>query len=242
MKSLVFAFMLFAVSAAAQSITLAEWDAMSIDNKRLLPKYGHHPKSASQLASDQRFLDETMALPQFKNDRHAASNHMIGLGFEYLYRGDLKTAMYRFNQAYLLDSTNTDIYWGYGAVYMTLQDYQRARTQYLEGLALDSTNTHLLTDYSTYHLVQFFGLQDLPDGIVENKKEQVEQPLDSALTLLLKSYRLDPNDQSTTYKLSTVYYYKDDCANAKRYLHESQKLGGRNVTKAYTADLKKKCR
>jgi Tfp pilus assembly protein PilF len=238
-----FAVALFATSATAQPITLAEWNAMSIENKRLLPKYGHKPKSASEVVSDRRFIAETMALPQFANNARAASNHVIGLGFEYLYRGDLKTAMYRFNQAYLLDSTNTDIHWGYGAIYMTLEDYQSGRKQYLEGLALNSTNTHLLTDYSTYLLAQFFILHEMPDhGVIENKKEQETQRLDSALHFLLKSYRLDPKDQSTAYKLSTVYYYKDDCVNATKYLNESKKLGGRNVTKAYTDDLKKKCR
>ena len=35
--------------------------------------------------------------------------------------------MYRFNQAYLLDSTNTDIYWGFGGVYMTLGDFENAK-------------------------------------------------------------------------------------------------------------------
>ncbi len=63
--------------------------------------------------------------------------------------------MYRFNQSYLLDSTSTDIYWGYGAVYMTLQNYEKAREQYLEGLTINPRNVHLLTDYATYFRIRY---------------------------------------------------------------------------------------
>ena len=65
-----------------------------------------------------------MSQEQFKDDKTAASDYLIKLGFNYMYKRDLKTAMYRFNQAYLLDSTNSDIYWGYGAIYMTLGNFE----------------------------------------------------------------------------------------------------------------------
>ena len=139
-----------------------------------------------------------------------ASDHMIRLGFNYLYR-DIKTAMCRFNQAYLLDSTNTDIYWGYGGVYMTLGDYGKAEKQYLEGLAINPKNTHLLTDYGTYFMAQYYNLQPIDEkGALTN--------LDSAITYMTKSFQLDPTDQNTTFKLSICYWNKGDCDNAwKQY-------------------------
>jgi cytochrome c-type biogenesis protein CcmH/NrfG len=95
------------------------WEAESKTNKRLLPRYGYLPKTQEEIKSDSDYIKQMMTLPQFKT-RREASNHLIGLGFQYYYRQDLKTAMYRFNQAYLLDSTNTDIFWGYGAIYRHL--------------------------------------------------------------------------------------------------------------------------
>lgn len=60
--------------------------------------------------------------------------------------------MYRFNQAFLLDSTNSDIYWGYGAVYFMLNRLDLAREQYKTGLNMDPENTRILTDYGTSYM------------------------------------------------------------------------------------------
>src|SRR6188474_763792 len=120
-------------------INFDKWEEESKTNKRLLPRYGHLPKTTGEIKSDSDYIRQTMALPQFKT-RREASNHVIGLGFQYYYRSDFKTAMYRFNQAYLLDSTNTDIFWGYGAIYMAFGRYDLAKDQYEEGLSIDSIN------------------------------------------------------------------------------------------------------
>jgi hypothetical protein len=132
MKNLI-TFCLFILSSSiviAQQMTLDQWNEEAKTNIRCLPKYGHVKKTAGQMEADSEFIQVT--LPRFATKR-LASEHLIDLGFKYLYQ-DVKTAMYRFNQAYLLDSTNSDIYWGYGGVYMILQDYPRAKEQYEGGL------------------------------------------------------------------------------------------------------------
>jgi len=108
-------------------MTWEQWKKESTTDIRLLPKYGHVEKTEKQKESDKVFI-ETI-LKQDSTHRKGA-DRFIRLGFNYLYRDDVKTAMYRFNQAYLLDSTNTDIYWGYGGVYMALGQYQKAKEQY----------------------------------------------------------------------------------------------------------------
>ena len=143
--------------------------------------------------------------------------------------------MYRFNQAYLLDSTNTDIYWGFGAVYMTLGDYSKAEKQYLEGLAINPDNTHLLTDYGTYFMAQYYGLQPI------DKKGALTN-LEKAIDYLTKSYNLDPKDQNTTFKLSICYWNKGDSDNAWKYYDICKELGGQPITEDYTKDLMKKCK
>ena len=221
----------FASTVFGQQMTLEQWNEEAKTNIRLLPKYGHAQKTEAQKHSDKEFIET--ALKQDTTNRKA-SDHLISLGFKYLYR-DIKTAIYRFNQAYLLDSTNTDIYWGFGGVYMTLGDYAKAEQQYKEGLAINPNNTHLLTDYGTYFMAQYYGLQPIDE-------KNALTNLENAITYMLQSYKLDPTDQNTTFKLSICYWNKGDCDNAWKYYDICKELGGQPITEDYTKDLKKKCK
>ncbi len=220
MKNLVIfcLFMLLTSTVVAQQMTLSEWNEQAKSDIRYLPKYGHAKKSAGQIEADSNFIRET--LPQFAG-RRLASEHLVELGFKYLYH-DVKTAMFRFNQAYLLDSTNSDIYWGFGAVYMVLEDYPKAKVQYEEGLSYDPVNTRMMTDYGTY-----FMIQDKPD---------------SAIQYMTRSYKLDSTNQNTSFKLSACYYYKGDCKNAVYFYEKCKSLGGQPLSKEFTDALQAKCK
>lgn len=213
-----------------QQMLLEEWNKESITNKRLIPKYGYQEKSENEKNADIDFIKTALAKDTSNRD---ASNRLIQLGFAYVYK-DLKTAMYRFNQAYLLDSTNTDIYWGFGGVYMTLGDFENAKKQYLIGLSIDSNNTHLLTDYGTYFMIQYFELE-------KTSKNDALTNLDSAISNLMKSYSINPLDENTTYKLSVCFWYKNDCKKALKYHDECKLLGGKPINANYTKDLLEKC-
>lgn len=219
------------ITVYGQQMTWEQWEKESQTNIRLHPKYGNLEKTKEQKKADEEFI-ETI-LKQDSNHRKG-SDHFVSLGFQYLYR-DIKTAMYRFNQAYLLDSTNTDIYWGFGAVYMTLGQYEKAKEQYEEGLKKAPENTHLLTDYGTYFMAQYYALEPI-------EKEIALQNLDSAINYMTQSYNLDPTDQNTLFKLSILYWNKGDCDNAWKYYDECKDLGGRPITEAYTKDLENKCK
>jgi tetratricopeptide (TPR) repeat protein len=221
---------LLTLNAGAQQMSLPKWEEEEKTNIRLLPKYGYKKKTEAQKNSDREFLETVL-----KKDSvpRSASDHLIALGFKYL-QTDIKTAMYRFNQAWLVDSTNTNVYWGFGAVYMTLKDLKRAKEQYTAGLALDRTNTRLLTDYGTYFMMQYY--------LILPMNEQSALPhLDSALSYLGRSYALDARDQNTLFKLSVAYWNKGDCGNAWKYYRECELAGGTPITEEYTNDLKKKC-
>ncbi len=220
----------FTSMVLGQQMTIQQWNEEAKTNIRLLPKYGHAQKTEAQKQSDKEFIET--ALKQDITNRKA-SDHLISLGFKYLHR-DIKTAMYRFNQAYLLDSTNTDIYWGFGGVYLTLGDYSKAEQQYKEGLALNPNNTHLLTDYGTCFLARYYVLQPIDENNALTN-------LENAITYMLQSYKLDPTDQNTTFKLSICYWNKGDCDNAWYYYDVCKELGGQPITEKYTEELKKKC-
>lgn len=218
----------WAQSGNDQNYSFDEWQKESYENIRLLPRYGYAYKSAGQLAADKEFIANIKTDTLFTTMRNASDRH-VALGFEYLYRGNLRVAMYRFNQAYLLDSTNTDDYWGYGSVYMQMGRLDLAEHQYLTGLSKDSLNHHLWTDLATVYSAR---AQNNNDTVALNK----------SIGYLQKSYAIQPKDVNTVYKLSVSHYLKGNCKEAQLYLGECEALGGQPITPEFRAALKNDCK
>lgn len=208
-----------------QRITLSEWQEEAQTNKRLLPKYGHVPKSANELESDSIFIQSIL---ETDGTLQQGSKHLVELGFNYMQQGDIRTAMYRFNQGWLLDSLNANVYWGFGAIFAYFGQTDEQIKQYNEGLDLDPLNTNILTDYGTIHLGNFYD--------TNNKYE-----LYLAIELLRKAYHQDPENYNTLFKLSICYYNLDDCYFAWKYWDKSVEFGGMPIMENFTRDLRKKC-
>lgn len=221
----------FSITSFGQAVTFEDWQNEAQKNKKLLPKYGGFEKTEEEIKADKKFEKEVMKSFSSKTD---ASNHMIDLGFQYLYKGDLKTGMYRFNQAYLLDKDNSNIYWGFGAIYMAFGKFDLSREQYEEGLKLDNKNDNILIDYGTTYLGEFYNYFQT-DSIKAN------ECLDKAIEKLSKAYSINPQNANSSYKLSICHLYKNDCSKANEYLKISEKLGNPNITDSYKSELEEKC-
>ncbi len=76
----------------------------------LLPKYGAQPKNDEQKAADERFLASIDG--HYKGDRKKAAEEAAVRGWQFLRQGNAPDAMRRFNQAWLLDSSNGSALWG----------------------------------------------------------------------------------------------------------------------------------
>lgn len=206
-------------------ITYEEWKEEAKSNIRLLPKFGDAVKDEDQKEADQELIKD--CIKQY-GTRHKGSEQLVNLGFDYLYRGDPKTAMYRFNQAWLLDPENENALWGYAVIYFNFGDIENAMKQLSEGLELNPKSSNILTDIATIHVIFF-----------QTHNDQKE--LATALDLFTKSYAIDPKNQNTLFKLSNVYFMKEDCNNALKYYNECKALGGKPLTKEYIQDIEKSC-
>lgn len=213
-------------SSCAQEMSYEEWNREAKRNIRLLPKYGNQPKSDEQKQADQELIDNYISQ---EGSRRKASEFLISIGFEYLDAGDVKTAMYRFNQAWLLDPDNEDVFWGWGSVYFHFHDYQKALEQYNEGLSLNPKNPRLLTNKGTIFMGNYYDNSD-------------ESAVTTAIELFSQSYSIDSTDQNTTYKLSVAYFTQKDCENAVKYYNLCKQLGGKPISAAYTDALKETCK
>jgi Tfp pilus assembly protein PilF len=213
------------IGVYGQQINYSSWKDESKSNIRLLPEYGNFTKTKEQREADDNFIKLSL---QQDGTREKASNHMVDLGFNYLYKNDLRTAMYRFNQAWLLNPENENAYWGFGAIYFMFGDFENAMTQYSKGLRINPKSSNILTDKATIYLTKF----NTNGGKIN---------LDSATRIFNRSYLADPKNQNTLFKLSACYFMNNNCNDALKYYKECQALGGRPITKEYTEALKKSC-
>ena len=74
------------------------------------PFYGFAEKSAEQKSADEVFVKKAV---EMIGDRQKASIASVKAGFEAVNSKDCKSAMARFNQAFLLDRKNGPLYFGY---------------------------------------------------------------------------------------------------------------------------------
>lgn len=202
------------------------WKEDAKTNIRLLPKYGNAVKTKEQKEADERLIKEVLALD---GTHRKASDSLIKHGFDYLSIGDLRTAMYRFNQAWLLDPQNENVFWGFGAIYFSFEDYQTAIEQYNEGLSLNSNSSVLLTDKGTVYRVRY-------------DQNENEADLDSAINYFERSFQIDSTNQNTLYKASVAYYLKKNCDQAWIFYLKCKELGGAPIDKRFTSVLLEDCK
>ncbi|UCC95575.1 MAG: tetratricopeptide repeat protein, partial [Candidatus Omnitrophota bacterium] len=75
------------------------------------PMYGNIPRTAYEQKVDEQFINTVVK--QFGSRKTAAKKH-IEFAWHYYHNGDSRTAMKRFNQAWLLDPNNAEVYFGFG--------------------------------------------------------------------------------------------------------------------------------
>lgn len=233
MKKLILIFLFgIILNSSAQNPQFREWMEIAEEDISLQPEYGNVEKTADEKEFDAAFIAKVME--EMKNTVEA-SEKMIELGFQYLYeRGDLVAAMRKFNEAYLLNPENPDIYLGYGTVYTTLGAFLEAREQYDKGLKLAPRDPMLVTAYGTTFLGEYYQKFD-------EDRSAAEASLDHALEYFLESEKIDRSNSDTMFKLSIVYLYKDNCKLAIKYFREAKKLEHPNIPPRYEQQLKASC-
>jgi len=80
----------------AQQVTYQQFMEDAKTEINLQPEYGNIQKSDAMKREDDVFISTAL---QSDTTLQKASDHLVRLGFTYLYRGDFETAMKRFNQA-----------------------------------------------------------------------------------------------------------------------------------------------
>ncbi len=79
----------------------------------LIPMYGRVKKSEEEQAIDKAFTNSEL---QAYHDTIIAAKHMARIGWYYFFHKKMDTAMFRFNQSWLIDSNYPASYFGFAAI------------------------------------------------------------------------------------------------------------------------------
>jgi len=96
--------------------------------------FGSVKKCVHQIEADKEFFANCDKV--FKSRSESIAYH-IQRGWEFFYKGQFDIAMKRFNQAWLLDSTNAGVYWGFGSILGKQEKYQESLIYFNKSLKLD---------------------------------------------------------------------------------------------------------
>lgn len=144
---------------------------------------------------------------RFKS-RKAASAYYVLQAKRTFNEQKLDSASQFFGRAWLMDSTNNEVYWGYGLVYGQQKAYDKALFALYHALEKEQHNPRLLTDLATSHLGRFYA-ESNPEDLVQSRK------------LLESAVRYSPDAADAYYKLAISYYYLQEYGKAWSYLHQS---------------------
>ncbi|WP_338874282.1 tetratricopeptide repeat protein [Spirosoma sp. SC4-14] len=193
----------------------------TLESLNILPLFGERAKTAEQIDLEIHFLNDC---DRNFASRSEASDFFAARGWDYITNGQLDTAAYRFNLAWLLNNKNSDAYWGLGVVCYQKENLPDAIRMLKRGLAVADTNTILMTDLATVQIKHYQNKADTTDLI------EAEQ-------ILQKSLSISPDNAVAYQKLSLVNFLKADYDKAWEYFHQARTLDMSVLDLHYLNDL-----
>ncbi len=166
-----------------------------------LPEYGRVQKCPEQLEVDKNFIKHVDSL--FASHKEAA-RYYANRGWEFFFRDHYDTAMRRFNQSWLLDSMNADVYWGFANILGKQEHYPESMEYFHKSLALNAENEK----------VWYCASLSLGQLYFQSKDNKY---LDSAINYSRRSIALKPTADAYL-QLAVCYYYYQISDSARKYL------------------------
>lgn len=123
-------------------VFLAVWKKVPINE---IPMYGNIPPTPEVQKANERFFKEIESL----GTREEGAKKMIDLALIEYAKGDFKTAMKRYNQAWLLDPNNSQVFLGFGELMDRQGNNDKAIDYYKKSLELDPKNAIAMCQLAT---------------------------------------------------------------------------------------------
>lgn len=180
-----------------------EWNESYHPN--LKPMYGNKIKSTEEKAADKEYVD--FMLTHHNGDTIKAANAAARDGWHFFYKKVIDTAMFRFNQSWLIDSTYPASYFGFAAI-KEFQGLNKEAENYFN-IAYKHNPTDSLTKKYLHQIAQ----------IREEHKDTLE--LINAYNRVLSIF---PKDAVATGKLGFFYSALNKQDSALKYYNVTIEL------------------
>ena len=165
-----------------------------------LPMYGGRAKTEEMKNADVDFIAsiETQGL-----SRAEGAKQMLRQGWAAWGRRDMATAMARFNQAWLLDPDNGNVYHGFALV-LALRDGPSSEVEDMFRLATSKSTVDaaVFVDYGHFFMTQ--------------------KRLDASQVQLKKALQISPAARNASSNLAFTYYLKNDFINACAWARKAE--------------------
>lgn len=170
----------------------------------------------------------------------ALSRDAAQRGWKAYYQGDLDTAIKRFNQAWMFDRENYEVYWGFGLIMGQRASKQDPETSLKESIRFlqmanekEPKNGRIIGDLAFSHTI----LGHYYKSEQKNDKEAGEH-FGKAGELFADAFKADPKYPPIVANWSVFYLYTGDYQKAKSKADEAIDMGY-EFSPDYLNDLKK---
>lgn len=220
---LIFALLFFSSICFGETTDWEKWQKKHNGQKNYFPKYGQSAKTVEEQLADNEFISTILSSGLTEK---TGSNDLSSKAWKFFQNGDYEMAMLRFNQSWLLDSTNYSTMWGFGALLGVLGNSTESIKYLKDAYTLNSKNKRLLIDISTAYSKLFFQNND-------------KESLQTGLPYLLEYIEYDKSSEFALYNAAKLYFLLEDYENSWLYINKCQELGGKTIDPQFIKELKK---
>lgn len=190
----------------------------------LLPMYGEVEKCKKQIKIDNDFILESEK--KFGN-RKKASEYYVSKGWEYYYAKNNDLSMKRFNQAWILNNENSEVYWGFGNLLGKRNEFEKSIKYFLKSIEFEPNNAKVYESISMSY------------GQIFHKTKDIKY-LNLTIDNLKKILKIEPKNGRVYGQLASSYAYFSQKDSLKKYIKITDEINPKFINPELRKIIKQK--
>ena len=215
-----------------------------------MPMYGNRPPTPEEQKAHDRFIKDVISET---GSREEAAKQGVEYAWSCIGRGDLKMAMRRFNQAWLLDPGNADVYYGFGTILKRQNKYDEAIKMFDKVIEIKPDFWQAYNDRGNCYrdkgnLDQ--AISSFTQSLQINPKSSlsyfnrgiafcVNQQFDQGVSDFTKVIEMDAKDREAYYQRACAYFYLKEYDKSWQDVNKARELGYNRIQPGFIEALKK---